>query len=70
MERQQVQSSVIRSVGFDRDKSVLEIEFTHGAVYQYSGVPEFLYRGLMLAASKGEFFNTRIAGRYSYTETA
>jgi KTSC domain len=27
-------------------------------------VPEFLYRGLLAARSKGQFFTTRIAGRY------
>lgn len=32
------------------------------------GVPEFLFQGLMLASSKGQFFRTRIVGRYPYRE--
>ena len=55
---------MIRSVGYDPDTSSLEIEFHHGRIYRYLDVPEFLYRGLMLAQSKGSFFNTRIVDRY------
>jgi hypothetical protein len=66
MDRESVTSSVLASVGFDADTDTLEIEFSSGDVYRYAGVPEFLYRGLMLSASKGVFFNTRIAGRYAF----
>jgi hypothetical protein len=68
VERQTVNSSVIRSVGYDSDRRLLEIEFHHGHVYRYVGVPEFLYRGLMLASSKGSFFNTRIVDRYPHDQ--
>ena len=61
-----MRSSVIRSVGFDRSGGVLEIEFNDGDLYQYRGVPEFLHRGLMVAESKGAFFNSRIANRFPY----
>ena len=57
MERQQVTSSNLSSVGFDEETSTLEIGFKSGFVYQYYGVPYHLYNSLMFARSKGEFFD-------------
>jgi len=54
--RQNVSSSNLASVGYDVDSAVLEVEFNHGGIYQYSGVPEEIYLGLMRASSKGLFF--------------
>ena len=69
MKREPVQSSSIVSIGFDTATNVLEIEFTKGGnVYQFVGVPEFLFRGLMLAPSKGVFFNSNIEDRYIYRD--
>lgn len=63
--RQSVNSSMILSVGYDKEAPVLEIEFRRGLrVYRYFDVPEFLYQGLLAARSKGQFFTTRIADRY------
>lgn len=56
MRREPVESEALASVGYDRDTLELEIEFTSGAVYRYSDVPESLHAGLMTAASHGEFF--------------
>jgi hypothetical protein len=66
MDRAQVQSSSLRSVGFDPNEKVLEVEFQSGGVYQYFGVPEAIFRELMLASSKGAFFNRRIADHFPY----
>jgi hypothetical protein len=56
---------MILSIGYDSASRVLEIEFRRGLrVYRYFDVPEFLYQGLMVARSKGQFFATRIADRY------
>lgn len=64
MDRQPVQSSNIRSIGYDLDASVLEIEFQNGSIYQYSAVPEDVHARFMHAASKGKFLNTQIKDRY------
>jgi len=64
MDRQAVRSSVIKSVAFDPSSGTLEIAFPDGDVYRYFEFPEFLYRGLLAAASKGQYFNRRINGRY------
>ncbi len=57
MERTPVSSSNLASVGYDLNGAVLEVEFNHGGVYQYSGIPDEVYQGLMTAGSHGTFFN-------------
>ena len=67
MKRISVDSSNLESVGYDAERRVLEIEFSNSSVYQYYGVPESVYRGLMSASSHGQYFDQEIkkAG-YSY----
>ena len=60
MHREPVRSDALRSVGYDADRQVLELEFTSGAVYRYFDVPEALYVDLMTAKSHGEFFASHI----------
>ena len=65
MERQQVQSEMIRAIGYDKATQVLEIEFhRQNRVYRYFAVPPFLYEGMMISRSKGKFFTDKIAERY------
>jgi hypothetical protein len=68
MEREPVRSTAIRSIGFDLQSRTLEVEFTSGKVYRYFDVPEFLYRGFLVAKSKGAYFNTRINARFRQEE--
>jgi hypothetical protein len=60
MERIQVSSSNLASVGYDDASQTLEVEFKRGTVYQYHGVPEVLHQSLMAAPSAGTFFNANI----------
>lgn len=57
MERTPVSSGNLASVGYDESGAILEVEFNNGRIYQYSGVPEEVYQGLMNAGSHGIFFN-------------
>jgi hypothetical protein len=66
MERQTVSSTSIRSVGYDAEKNVLEIEFQSGVVYAYSQVPREVYVDFMHAASHGQFFTQYIRDQYAY----
>lgn len=67
MDRVTVQSSNIASVGYELSTSTLEIEFKSGGIYQYSGVPQDIYEGLMNAESKGGYFHQNIKnGGYPY----
>jgi len=62
--RTPVRSSNIRSVGYDPETRILEVEFHTGGIYQYSGVPETIFQGLMRAVSKGSYFHDHIKDRY------
>ncbi|MGI4743123.1 MAG: KTSC domain-containing protein [Janthinobacterium lividum] len=64
MERIRVRSSNISSVGYDADTRTLEVEFHSGSIYQYSRVPEAVYRALMSARSHGSYFNDHIRDEY------
>lgn len=68
MHRQPVVSSNLDSVGYDPGSSTLEVEFKNGSIYQYHGVPQSLYSGLMAASSQGTYLNQHVKkGGYSYT---
>ena len=60
MWREPVESKALRSVGYDADSRVLEIEFASGTVYRYFNVPQRIHVDLMTAKSHGEFFATHI----------
>ncbi|MBU4457089.1 MAG: KTSC domain-containing protein [Nanoarchaeota archaeon] len=64
MERQRVSSTNVQSIGYDVGNGTLEVEFHNGGIYQYFGVPETAYTGLMRASSKGGYLNDHIKDRY------
>ncbi|MFF1902388.1 KTSC domain-containing protein [Kitasatospora sp. NPDC058218] len=66
MERPAVDSSALRSVGYDAAHLALELEFTGGRVYVYAEVPGRVYRELLAAESLGRYFAREIRGRYAY----
>ena len=68
MERNPVISSNIRAIGYDSDSQTLEVEFNHGGVYQYAGVPQGEHDGMMNAESKGKYLNANIKGRYQFVK--
>ncbi len=65
MIRQPVDSSNLRSVGYDEATQTLEIEFHNGGIYQYYAVPS-VYQALMSAPSHGKYFHAHIKGVYQY----
>ena len=65
MERKRVNSSKLRSVGYDEGTRTLEIEMSNGRVFQYSGVYPEVYRGFMAAPNPTSFFDDKIAEEYS-----
>ncbi|WP_079255001.1 KTSC domain-containing protein [Halococcus hamelinensis] len=68
MKRTSVSSSNLKSVGYDPQQSLLEIEFHSGDVYQYHNVPERIYQRLMNAASHGSYHHQHIRDQYRYTQ--
>ncbi len=64
MRRRRVESSAIRSVGYERETAMLEVEFTSDRVYRFFAVPHAIYDGLMKAESVGAYFNEFVRDRY------
>lgn len=60
MLRQIVQSQIIKSVGYDRESLVLEVEFQNGWIYEYEEVPLSVYSALMRANSHGRYLKRHI----------
>ena len=67
MHRQAVNSTNIRSIGYETTTQTLDIEFRGGSLYQYSGVGYAVYQGLMSSGSKGSYFHAHIKDRYPFT---
>lgn len=61
-----VASSNIASVGYDKEAHILEIEFHHGAIYQYVDVPEKVYEELMNSPSQGAYFMNELKDKFKY----
>lgn len=67
MDRKYIESSMIRSIGFDTESSTLEIEFNSGAVWQYFDFPESLWYEFENTDSQGKFFNREVKDQYTET---
>lgn len=65
MERKKVNSSNIRSVGYDTKEQVLEVELTDGSIWQYSKVSGEVHRRFMAAPSMVSFYRDKIEEDFS-----
>jgi hypothetical protein len=65
-----VNSSAIRSIGYDEALHLLEIQYISGEVYLYYYVPKSEYEQLANAESKGTYVNQRIKPKYPYEKAA
>jgi hypothetical protein len=65
MQRKRVNSSKIRSVGYDEATRTLEVEMSNGQVFQYSGVYPEVHRRFMAAPNPTSFFDDKIAEDYT-----
>jgi hypothetical protein len=70
MIRERVQSSNLKSVGYDAESKTLEVEFHDGGVYQYFNVPAVVHRDLLHAPSIGKYFAFFIKDAYRYRKVA
>lgn len=65
MRRRKVQSSALQSIGYDPEQQILELEFRdNGGVWQYFNFKQASYKKFVNAESLGNFFVTRIKGKY------
>ncbi|MBC7749764.1 MAG: KTSC domain-containing protein [Methylotenera sp.] len=65
MEREYVESSNLKSIGYDANNSTLEVEFSNGAIWQYYDVLESSYYEMKSSSSIGKYFNANIKGQHS-----
>jgi hypothetical protein len=61
-----VESRTLATVAYDETRELLQLEFRSRGIYQYSGVSAGMHESLLLAPSKGSYFNRVIRGRYPY----
>ena len=65
MHRRKIESSVFRSVGYDREAKILELEFKEtGDVWQYLSFPPKAYKMFINSESRGHFFTSYIKNKY------
>jgi hypothetical protein len=62
--RQPVHSHALAAVGYSKRFQALEVEFVNGAVYRYSNVPPEIYRDLLGAPSKAQFYDANVRGHF------
>jgi len=65
MQRKRVNSSKLRSVGYDEASKTLEVEMSNGQVTQYVGVYPEVYRRFMAAPNPTAFFDDKIDEEYT-----
>jgi KTSC domain-containing protein len=74
MQRQQVTSRIIHSVGYDPAEKVLEVELLRRqkeqkrSIYRYANVHEDKWKAMMAANSIGSFFLTMIKPNHPCTK--
>jgi hypothetical protein len=59
-----VRSNAIRSVGYDPANQRMRIIFVEGHGYDFCRVPSSIFDGLLMASSKGGYYNRYIKDRY------
>jgi len=64
MDRRNISSSMIKSIGYETSSSTLEIEFNSGAVWQYYDFPESTWYEFDNTDSQGKFFHASIKGAF------
>jgi len=65
MRMQQVSSSMVNAVGYDKKNQTLCVDFNGGKTYEYYDVPIEVYEGLADAGSVGRYLNSEVKGKYS-----
>ena len=67
MEMISVDSSNVRSVGYDDASNTLQVEFLNGSLYQYFDVPIQIFEGLLTAGSVGSYLHQNVKGIFRYS---
>lgn len=63
-----VQSSSIKTVGYDKESGDMHVNFHDTGRYVYHGVPLDVYQGFMMSSSKGNFLHANVKNRFAFTK--
>jgi hypothetical protein len=61
-----VESSNIKSVGYDDSTNTLHVEFKGSGHYTYPGVPRGTFEEMLAAESVGKYFGANIKGKFDH----
>ena len=67
MNMRSVESATLVALGYDDAREIPQLEFRSREVYRYFGVPCSVYAALVVAASKGRYFNGAIRGQFPHS---
>ena len=70
MHRIELNSTGLQTAAYQDQPALLELEFRSGAIFRYFGVPVHTYQELLLAESKGAYFNHHIRNRFPYAKVS
>lgn len=59
-----VESSNVKSIGYQTDSRNMRVQFKSGGLYQFSGMSPRRYKSFESAPSKGKHFAKKIRGQY------
>lgn len=66
MEKTNIDTRLIKSMGYDKEKKIMEVEFTSDMIHQYRNFPEDLYNEMIKNKNIDKFFKINIVNRYHY----
>ena len=61
-------SSNIHSVGYNEGNKVLRVMFSTGTMYDYSGIPIEVFKGMKKTESPGKYFREFVKGKYQFSK--
>ena len=64
MERKKINSSQVRSIGYEASAQTLEVELTDGSIWQYMRVPSEVHRRFVAAPSVVSYYRDNIEEEY------
>lgn len=63
-----VQSSTLRSAGYNEENGDMHVTFKDGGSYIYHDVPPEVHQAFMMAGSKGNFLHHQVKNRFEFTK--
>lgn len=61
----EVESSNIKSIGYETETKTLKVEYKSGYLYEYDNVPANVFDDLLESVSKGKYMNQVVKGQYN-----